>query len=193
MRENKGGAKAAVQGGGGSSSRSGLELNGIPLDFRSIMKEVELLGSSDMTWKERKNLQNQKVVSLGGKAPKKQRLPLSVARPMMKNQKKKEEKLLQQELLIGHCGENLIKRTKKPEEKRRPEDGVLKSSEGRFRNGILDVKHLLKSAPPPRNDDDRGPPKASKGRKKKGGKKKGGKKGGGGGGGGGGRGGKKRH
>ncbi|XP_021734261.1 uncharacterized protein LOC110700998 [Chenopodium quinoa] len=175
MRENKGGVKAETA----TSSRSGLELNGKPLDFRSIMNEVELLGSSDMTWKERKDLQNKKVVSLGGKAPKTQRLPLSVARPMMKNQKKKEEKMLQQELLLGHCGESLIKRTKKPKEKRRPEDGVLRSSEGRFRNGILDVKHLLKSAPPPRNDD-HGPPMPSKGRKKKGGKKKGG-------------GGKKRH
>lgn len=143
------------------------------------MKEVELLGSSDMTWKERKDLQNKKVVSLGGKAPKKQRLPLSVARPMMKNQKKKEEKMLQQELLIGHCGENLIKRTKKPEEKRRADDGILKASEGRFRNGVLDVKHLLKSAPPPKNDD-RDSPMVSKGRKKKGGKKKGGKRKGGG-------------
>lgn len=40
MREKKGGAKPE----GGSSSRSGLELNGIPLNFHSIMKEVQLLG-----------------------------------------------------------------------------------------------------------------------------------------------------
>lgn len=79
-----------------------------------------------------------------------------------------------QEILIGHCGENLIKRTKKPEEKRRPEDGVLKSSEGRFRNGVLDVKHLLRAAPPSRDDDRGPPPMVSKGMKKKGGKKKGG-------------------
>lgn len=170
MREKKGGAKPE----GGSSSRSGLELNGIPLNFHSIMKEVQLLGSSDMTWKERKDLQNKKVASLGGKAIKTQRLPLSVARPMMKNQKKREEKMLEQEILIGHCGENLIKRTKKPEEKRRPEDGVLKSSEGRFRNGVLDVKHLLRAAPPSRDDDRGPPPMVSKGMKKKGGKKKGG-------------------
>lgn len=30
---------------------------------------------------------------------------------------------------------------------RRPEDRVLKSSEGIFRNGVLDVKHLLRSGP----------------------------------------------
>lgn len=148
-----------------------MELNGKEFNFRSIMKEVQLLGSSDMTWKERKDLQNKKVVSLGGKAPKRQRLPLSVAQPMMKNQKAREQKMLQEALLLGHCGEPVVKSTKKPMEKRKAECGVLKSSGGRFKNGILDVKHLLKRAPPP-TDDNRGPPMASKGgKKKKGGKK----------------------
>lgn len=172
MRENKGGDKGA-----GGRSRSCMELDGKELNFRSIMKEVELLGSSDMTWKERKNLQNKKVVSLGGKAPKKQRLPLSVARVMMKNQKEREEKVLLQELLCGH---SVGKSTKQLVEKRRPENSVLKSSEGRFRNGILDVKHLLKPAAAPR-DDDRGPrpPTTSKGKKKGGRKNHGKRKGGG--------------
>lgn len=157
--------------GGGGGSRTCMELNGKEFNFRSIMKEVQLLGSSNMTWKERKDLQNKKVVSLGGKAPKRQRLPLSVARPMMKNQKAREQKMLQEALLLGHCGEPVVKSTKKPMEKRKPECGVLKSSGGRFKNGILDVKHLLKRAPPP-TDDNRGPPMASKGgKKKKGGKK----------------------
>lgn len=77
-----------------------------------------------MTWKQKKDLENKKVVSLGGKVcsftplllqhilssqvpcmnfvslvkqpPKKQRLPLSVARVSMKNQKDREEKLLQE-------------------------------------------------------------------------------------------------
>ena len=42
-----GGKKGGGKGGGGgySSSKSGLELNGIPLDYRSIMKEVEHLGN----------------------------------------------------------------------------------------------------------------------------------------------------
>ena len=81
-------------------------------------------GSSHMTWKQKKDLENKKVVSLGGKVcsfmplllqhilssqvpcmnfvflvkqpPKKQRLPLSVARVSMKNQKDREEKLLQE-------------------------------------------------------------------------------------------------
>lgn len=37
--------------------------------------------------------------------------------------------------------------SKKPAGKHKPEDRGLKLSEGRFRNGILDVKHLLKSTP----------------------------------------------
>uniref|UniRef100_A0A7C9A3J8 Uncharacterized protein n=1 Tax=Opuntia streptacantha TaxID=393608 RepID=A0A7C9A3J8_OPUST len=162
--------------GDGALSRSCMELNGKELDFRSIMKEVQLLGSSDMTWKERKDLQNKKIVSLGGK-----RLPLSVARPMMKNQKAREQKMLEEALLLGHCGEQVVTSTKKPVEKRKPEYGVLKSSEGHFKNGILDVKHLLKRAAPP-TDDSRGPPMASKGgkKKKKGGKKNHGKRKGGG-------------
>ena len=39
------------------------------------MKEVENFSYSHMMWKERKKIENQKVVSLGGKPPKKQRLP----------------------------------------------------------------------------------------------------------------------
>lgn len=37
--------------------------------------------------------------------------------------------------------------SKKSVGKQKHEDRGLKLSEGRFRNGILDVKHLLKSAP----------------------------------------------
>ncbi|KAL9259108.1 hypothetical protein AKJ16_DCAP26701 [Drosera capensis] len=53
-----------------------------------------VMRSPFMTWKERKDLENKKAVSLGDKPPKKQRLPLSMARAVMKNQKKREEKIL---------------------------------------------------------------------------------------------------
>uniref|UniRef100_A0A199U982 Uncharacterized protein n=1 Tax=Manihot esculenta TaxID=3983 RepID=A0A199U982_MANES len=36
-------------------------------DFKKVMKDIEFLDASHMTWKERKELENQKVVSLGGK------------------------------------------------------------------------------------------------------------------------------
>ena len=58
-----------------------------------------------------------------------------------------------------------------------PEDRVLKSSEGHFRNGVLDVKHLLHSGPS-RNEESSSSSYMSKGKKKKGGgKNKQGKKG----------------
>lgn len=109
---------------------------------------------------------------------KNQRLPLSVARPMMKKQKQREEKMLQevinsiillficlynsyfliipyicttcafQRMILGRFGgKDGGSSGKKPAGKHKPEDRGLKLSEGRFRNGILDVKHLLKSTP----------------------------------------------
>ncbi|MBA0767583.1 hypothetical protein Gotri_016453 [Gossypium trilobum] len=175
-------------------------------NIKNIMKDIQFLGSSHMTWKERKEMENRKVVSLGGKPPKRQRLPLSVAKAVMKNQKKREEKMLQ-EVVYFHCllaiiyviraRNNMIlgrfrgklgggSGTKGSTDKRRPEDRVLKSSEGHFKNGVLDVKHLFHKSPAKDNDFDGHP--VNKGKKKKGsGKKNGGKKKGGG------RGGKKRH
>lgn len=50
-----------------------------------------------------------------------------------------------------------------------PEDRVLKSSEGHFRNGVLDVKHLLHSGPS-RNEESSSS-YIGKGKKKKGGGK----------------------
>ncbi|KAL0406485.1 UNVERIFIED_CONTAM: Tryptophan--tRNA ligase, cytoplasmic [Sesamum latifolium] len=79
------------------------------MDIKSILKDIEFLGSSHMTWKEKKDLENRKVVSLGGKPPKKQRLPLSVARVTMKKQKEREEKLLQEVVgIFGFSGEDHI-------------------------------------------------------------------------------------
>ncbi|KDP20706.1 hypothetical protein JCGZ_21177 [Jatropha curcas] len=134
-------------------------------DFRQIMKDIELFGASHMTWKERKERENRKVVSLGGKPLKKQRLPLSVARPRMKKQKEREEKMLQENLILGRFGGKLGSGAKRSAEKRKPEDRVLRSSEGYFRNGVLDVKHMVHQAPYKNNDST--DQMASKGKKKK--------------------------
>ncbi|GKC46933.1 keratin, type I cytoskeletal 10-like protein, partial [Tanacetum coccineum] len=146
-----------------------------------------------MTWKEKKAMENRKVVSLGGKAPKKQRLPLSVARVMMKKQKERDQKTLQENMILGQVGGNRGNRSKRAPESRKPEDRVLMSTAGRFRNGVLDVKDMLKSSrdrgSSSRNgfgggsfNDGLGGGSSSrgsgKGGGKKGGKKKGGKKGG---------------
>lgn len=66
--------------------------------------------------------------------------------------------------------------SKNSEGRRRPEDNVLKASEGYFKNGILDVKHLLHQTPSRENDT--GTHVFNKGKKKGVGKKRG-KKGGG--------------
>ncbi|KAL7000019.1 hypothetical protein U1Q18_001169 [Sarracenia purpurea var. burkii] len=131
-----------------------------------------------MTWKERKELENRKVVALGGKPPKKHRLPLSVARVTMKKQKEREKKILQESSILGRFGAKLGNDAKKVGEKRKPEDKVLKSTVGYFKNGVLDVKHLLQ--PAATRESDNSTFAVDKGKKKKGGKKSRGKKKGGG-------------
>ncbi|VVB03387.1 unnamed protein product [Arabis nemorensis] len=133
------------------------------------------------TWKEKKALENKKVIALGGKPQKKPRVPLSVARNM----------------ILGKFGGQVGGvSTKKPaEKKRKPEDRVLKSMVGNFKSGVLDVRHLLHSGSSRINDRDKKIPnygkiklggeigggggKKSKGQKKRGKKNKGKKKGGG--------------
>ncbi|POO00213.1 axoneme-associated protein MST101(2) protein [Trema orientale] len=164
--------------GGGGPSTAHKDGKDERTDIRNIMKDIQLLGCSHMTWKEKKEYENRKVASLGGKPTKQQRLPLSVARPKMKKQKEREQKMQQERLILGHFGDNYGNGSKRSEVKRRPEDRVLKSSEGLFRNGVLDVKHLLKQTPSRENETasrvfNKGK-KKGKGQKK--GKKSGGKK-----------------
>lgn len=139
---------------------------------------------------------------------KKQRLPLSVARVTMKKQKEREEKMLKevilfsnypfslicseflndvllrtiiwQSLILGQFG-GMVSSGRKRTEKRKPEERVLMASEGRFKNGVLDVKHLLQPAKvsTAREGHDGGYRGVNTGKKKKGrGKKNKGKKGG---------------
>ncbi|AQK65414.1 hypothetical protein ZEAMMB73_Zm00001d014172 [Zea mays] len=123
------------------------------------------------TFKGRKQIENRRVVELGGKSVKKHRTPLSVAKPALKNQKKREQKKMEEEKLLGI----FRKRDKdtKPH-KTRPEDRVLRSTEGRFRNSILNVKHLL--APPKPSGKDMSEPKMRKDKHKGKGKQKGGRR-----------------
>ncbi|KAF8403678.1 hypothetical protein HHK36_011782 [Tetracentron sinense] len=137
-----------------------------------------------MTWKERKALENRRVVSLGGKPQKNQRIPLSVARVTMKKQKEREQKKSQENLVLGRFGRKLGSNTNRVAGKRKAEDRVLKSIEGHFRNGVLNVKHLVK--PTSSRDIDsvtHGIGLGEKKKKKESGKKSRGKK----------KGGKKRH
>ncbi|WOK99979.1 hypothetical protein Cni_G08691 [Canna indica] len=112
------------------------------MDIRKILKDIEYLGASNMSWKEKKQLENQKVVGLGGKPPKKHCTPLSVAKPAMKNQKKREQKKKEEEVYLSRFMKNSSKSNHK-DRKLNQEDKVLRASEGHFRKGVLDVKHLL--------------------------------------------------
>ncbi|CAH8276858.1 unnamed protein product [Arabidopsis lyrata] len=142
------------------------------LSFRKIMKDVELFGSSHMTWKDKKALENKKVTALGGKPQKNHGLPLSVARNM----------------ILGRFGGQFGSgSTRKPAERKRTlEERVLKSTVGHFKGGVLDVRHMLHSGSSRTNDTyfkmkkhsksenrEGGGKKKNKGKKKGGGKKKG--------------------
>ena len=85
-----------------------------------------------------------------------------------------------QSAILGRFGSRFNGEKKRPVDKRRPEDRVLQSTVGNFRNGILDVKNMLKPAPSASRDGDGGSHGGSKGQKRKGGKKNKGMKGGGG-------------
>ncbi|PKU71812.1 uncharacterized protein LOC110093426 [Dendrobium catenatum] len=141
------------------------------LDMRKILKDIERLGSSTLTWKERKKLENKNVVALGGKPTKSHRMPLSVAKPMMKNTKRREEKKMEEEKLLGVFTN---RKSNSKVEKRQPEDKVLKATEGYFSKGVLNVKHLLE--PKSVKRDESSSKKIRKHKKRKGKKKSKGKR-----------------
>ncbi|XP_057483693.1 uncharacterized protein LOC130770301 [Actinidia eriantha] len=175
--------KQMSRGGGSTTQETAVDMDfkGRKMDMKSIMKDIEFLSSSHMTWKERKDMENRKVAALGGKPPKQQRLPLSVARVPMKKQKEREQKMLQENLILTRFGGSFGYGSKKVTEKRKPEDKVLKATEGRFRNGVLEVNHLLRPAKTKENDNNSTHAFFTEGKGKKGGGKKirGKKKGGG--------------
>lgn len=140
------------------------------IDIGKLLKDVELFGAS--TYKERKKIENRRVVELGGKAVKKHRTPLSVAKPALKNQKKREQRKIEEEKMLGMFRKRDSKNSKP--QKTRPEDRVLRATEGHFKNGILNVKHLM--GPPKPSNRDALEPKMGKVGKKGKGKQKGGKR-----------------
>ncbi|PKA49216.1 hypothetical protein AXF42_Ash010901 [Apostasia shenzhenica] len=137
------------------------------MDMKKLLKDIERLGSSTMAWKERKKLENKNVVALGGKPTKSHRMPLSVAKGVMKNRKRREQKKIDEEKLLGIFTRHRSESSQA--EKRRPEDRVLKATEGHFSHGVLNVKHLLNHRPVAKVAE--GAAKLKKGKSK--GKKKG--------------------
>ncbi|KAK1258324.1 hypothetical protein QJS04_geneDACA025056 [Acorus gramineus] len=152
------------------SSTNRAESNDEEMDIWKLLRDVQFVGSSSMSWKERKALENRNVVNLGGKTPKKHRVPLSVGKVAFKNRQQREHEKLQEEQILG-----LFKRNKSSRAvNRKPEERVLKTSEGHFKKGVLNVKHLLEPATTKGSELNR--QKVSKGKRKGSGKKKGHKK-----------------
>ncbi|XP_022752430.1 uncharacterized protein LOC111301202 isoform X1 [Durio zibethinus] len=104
----------------------------------------------------------------------------------MKKQKEREDKMLKENMFLGRFRGKLGGGVKRSADKRRPEERVLKSSEGHFKNGVLDVKHLFRKASANDKDFDghavnnaknkRGSVKKNQGKKKSGGRGGGGRK-----------------
>lgn len=86
-----------------------------------------------------------------------------------------------QRAILGRFGAKFAD-PKRATERCKPEDRVLKSSEGHFRNGVLDVKHLLRPGPSRDTESSKhmggkgGNKGGKKGKQKNHGKNKGGKK-----------------
>ncbi|KAI4385398.1 hypothetical protein MLD38_003429 [Melastoma candidum] len=167
-----------MPGGKNQRLRGGKAAMESKTSIASIMKDIEILGSSRMTWKEKKELENRKVVALGGKPPKKHRLPLSVAKVPMKRQKAREQRMLQENAILSRFGAKFSSSSNldRPEEKHKPEQRALKSTQGFFKNGVLDVKHLMRPDPVSGSSQEVVRTHHGKG-KKKGGKKNKGRKG----------------
>lgn len=87
--------------------------------------------------------------------------------------------LFVQSLILKRFGVNYGSSSRRVAQRRNPEDRVLKSSEGHFRNGVLDVKHLLKPSTSAVPDEKQFAPHNKGGKKNNGKKNKGKKKGGG--------------
>ncbi|GJW97953.1 hypothetical protein Tco_0179761 [Tanacetum coccineum] len=112
------------------ASSTQMDIKSIKMELKSIQKDIENIGSylnlaiflfiviyryclpyhgrPILTWKAKKGYGNRKVVSLGGK-----------------------------NMILGQVGGNRGNRSKRAPESRKPEDRVLMSTAGRFKNGLV--------------------------------------------------------
>eukprot|EP00250_Pteridium_aquilinum_P021590 c25169_g1_i1 orf=589-1185(-) len=109
-------------------------------EFDKIFKEVEQLGTSQMSWKKRKTIEMQKMIELGAKPEKGHRMPIEMGRNINRKRERLEELRLQEELALGRLS---AKREKKSIEKPNASSRGLKASEGVFKGGVLYVKPLV--------------------------------------------------
>lgn len=171
----QGGAVAGVVSDGEGSRKQ---------EFRQILEEVQKLGTSQLSWKERKELESKKLVALGSKPAKSFKMPISMGLAIKRKREKLDTERMEQDILAGFLP---AKRKKKTPLRESNDDKGLRLSEGKFRGGVLYVqKPEAKAAGSGKRGRDRlldkvfdeggGSKKAGKSKKGKG--KKGGKKGG---------------
>ncbi|KAG6403272.1 hypothetical protein SASPL_135489 [Salvia splendens] len=167
------------------SSSSNLDSREPRMDIKSILKDIEFLGKIkslciyyyyNPILKKGINLRITNFAPMAGIAPP------SYCELFLLCVFAFEEKLLQERAILGRFGAYSSSSSKKVPERKPAEDRILKSMQGDFRKGVLNVGHLLQAS----NYKGRHP--TGKGKKKKDGKKSHGKRKGGGGGGG-----KRRH
>ncbi|KAL4183498.1 hypothetical protein AMTRI_Chr11g98530 [Amborella trichopoda] len=89
-------------------------------------------------------MENLGVAAFGGRPPKNQKIPINQAKLMKKNQLRRERKMLQEVSIRLACfGKLVFTKPARKLEKRKAWDRVLRATEGYFKNGVLNVKHLM--------------------------------------------------
>eukprot|EP00252_Welwitschia_mirabilis_P021674 TRINITY_DN561_c0_g1_i10.p1 TRINITY_DN561_c0_g1~~TRINITY_DN561_c0_g1_i10.p1 ORF type:complete len:197 (+),score=47.60 TRINITY_DN561_c0_g1_i10:103-693(+) len=111
-------------------------------NFGKVIKEVNTLGIKQMSWKERKAIENQKMVALGAKPSKNPRMPIALGRAIKKKREREHQAMMNEEIILGRPKQQ----TKKTDKHIRKDRGLL-ASEGIFRDGILHVKPLKHKMP----------------------------------------------
>lgn len=152
-------------------------------EFRQILEEVQKLGASQLSWKERKELESEKLAALGAKPAKSFKMPMAMGLAIKRKREKLEAEKAEQDILAGFLP---AKRKKKIPFRERKEDKGLRLSEGKFMGGVLYVQkpeaNVVRGEKHGRDRaldqvfNDGGPKRGGKSKKGKG--KKGGKKGG---------------
>ncbi|KAK4765141.1 hypothetical protein SAY86_026231 [Trapa natans] len=121
--------------------------------FKEIRKDIQALLNEHMQGKDKKHLLKDKIAQMGGRKPKGEKRSLAAHLRMTKNKREREKKQMQENLKYGLSGVNAWPAShshmtaKSNGSKRKPEERVLKCSEGHFKGGVLNVKHLLQPVP----------------------------------------------
>ncbi|CAM6048451.1 unnamed protein product [Sphagnum compactum] len=110
------------------------------MEFRNILKEVEQLGNSTLSWKDHKKQEQEKLVALGAKPVKSFKMPINMGLNIKRKREKLEEENRSQGYEVGSAPAKRLNGEKKLTFWKRTEQRGLQASEGTFKGGILYVK-----------------------------------------------------